>query len=464
MTNKKTVDMTTGSPFKHILGFMIPTLVGFLFQQFYSVADTVIIGRNLGEDSLAAVGATGCLNFMIIGFCIGVCTGFAIPIAQKFGAKDYSGMRRFVANSIWAASIIAVIMTTVVCILCMSILRGLNTPSNIINESYTYIWIIFLGIPVTIMYNLAAGIMRSLGDSKTPVYFLLLSSVINIGLDIIMIKPLGIAGPAWATVISQLISGLLCILYIRKKYEILKFEKGERKPMNKYIGRLIYMGIPMGLQYSITAIGSVILQSAVNVLGSTYVASSATAMKVSLFFVCPFDALGSTAATYGGQNMGARKYDRISAGLKWAVVIGFVYALIALAIIVLYGKNFVTLFIDNPSELLLENAEMYLKANATCYFFLALVNTVRFLIQGMGYSVLAILAGVFEMVARGFAGFYLVPKYGYIAACLASPLAWIMADVFLITAYKLIMRRLRGQEISRQEIKTRRPVKVGECS
>ena len=176
MTNKKTVDMTVGSPLKHILGFMIPTLVGYLFQQFYSVADTVIIGRNLGEDSLAAVGATGALNFMVIGFCMGICSGFAIPIAQKFGAKDYSSMRRFVANSAWTAAFIALILTTVVCIFCMPILRLLNTPENIINDSYTYIFIIFLGIPVTVMYNMASGIMRSLGDSRTPVYFLFISS------------------------------------------------------------------------------------------------------------------------------------------------------------------------------------------------------------------------------------------------------------------------------------------------
>ena len=450
MTNKKTVDMTIGSPLKHILGFMIPTLVGFLFQQFYNLADTVIIGRNLGEDSLAAVGATGCLNFMIIGFCMGICSGFAIPIAQRFGAKDYPSMRRFVANSIWAASLIALVITVVVCFLCMSILRGLNTPDNIIDDSYTYIWIIFLGIPATIMYNLASGIMRSLGDSRTPVYFLLLSSVINIILDIVMIGPLGIAGPAWATVISQLIAGLLCIMYIRRKYEILRFVKGEGRPSNKYIGRLLYMGVPMGLQYSITAVGSVVLQSAVNVLGSTYVASSATALKVSMFFMCPFDALGNTAATYGGQNMGARKYDRISSGLKWAVAIGFVYSLIAFVVLGIFGQDFIRMFIKNPSSLLLKNTAMFLKYNSMFYFALSLVNTVRFLIQGMGYSVLAVLAGVFEMLARGFAGFFLVPKFGYVAACLASPLAWVMADVFLIMAYKLIMRRLRGQEAERK--------------
>ena len=214
----------------------------------------------------------------------------------------------------------------------------------------------------------------------------------------------------------------------------------------KIIGKLVYIGIPMGLQYSITAIGSVVLQSSVNVLGSTYVASSATAMKVSMFFCCPFDALGSTAATYGGQNMGARKLDRIGEGLKWCVVIGLVYSVVAYIVLGIFGRNLIGLFLEEPSELLLQNTALYLKCNSMFYFFLALVNIVRFLIQGMGYSMIAILAGVFEMVARAFAGSVLVPQYGYIAACLASPLAWIMADIFLILTYKVIMSRLRSSE------------------
>ncbi len=446
MTEKRTVDMTIGSPAKHILGFMLPTLVGYLFQQLYSMADTVIIGRYLGEDSLAAVGSTGCMCFMIIGFCMGLCSGFSIPIAQKFGAKDFTSMRKFVANSIWSCIAFAIVIATIFYLMCMNILEALKTPSNIIGEAYTYLSILFIGIPVTMMYNMASSIMRSLGDSRTPVYFLLLSSVINIILDIIMVGPMGIAGPAWATVIAQLVSGLLCIVYMRRKYEILRLSKLDMKFEPAYVGKLVYVGIPMGLQYSITAIGSVLLQSAVNVLGSTYVAASATAIKVSLFFCCPFDALGSTAATYGGQNMGAGKLDRIGNGLKWCIMIGFVYSAVAYFVLGILSKNFVVLFLEEPSALLIENTVMYLKFNSMFYFLLALVNIVRFMIQGMGYSMIAIVAGVFEMVARGIAGQVLVPNFGYIAACLASPLAWFMADIFLIVVYKLIMRRLKGKQ------------------
>ncbi len=447
MTEKKTVDMTTGSPFRHIIGFMLPTLVGYLFQQLYSMVDTVIIGRYLGEDSLAAVGSTGAINFMIIGFCMGLCTGFAIPIAQKFGAKDFVSMRRFVANAIWTAGVLGIIIAAVVYMLSMNILRLLHTPSNIIADANIYISILFLGIPVTIMYNMASGIMRSLGDSRTPVYFLLISSVLNIVLDLLMVQSMGIAGPAWATVISQLVSGLLCIAYMRRRFEILRLKKEDLPLDLKYVGRLLYIGVPMGLQYSITAIGSVVLQSAVNILGSTYVASSAAAIKISIFFSCPFDALGSTAATYAGQNMGAGELDRINKGLKWCVIIGCVYAVGAFAVLSFFGSGIAKLFLEEPSRLLMNNTAMYLRYNSMFYILLALVNIIRFTIQGMGYSVLAILAGVFEMIARSIAGAFLVPAYGYIAACLASPLAWVLADVFLIVAYYMIMKKLRVREI-----------------
>ena len=266
-----------------------------------------------------------------------------------------------------------------------------------------------------------------------------------------MVEPMGIAGPAWATVISQGVSGVLCVLYMKRKYDILRLKKEDLMPDRRCIGRLLYIGIPMGLQYSITAIGSLVLQSAVNVLGSTYVASSATAIKISMFFTCPFDALGSTAATYAGQNIGAGKLDRISKGLRDAIIIGAVYSAVALIVMLLFGKNLAYIFLEEPSELLMRNTSMYLTCNAIFYMGLCLVNTIRFLIQGMGYSVLSIAAGVFEMIARGFAGLVLVPKYGYIAACLASPLAWVLADIFLILAYIVIMKRLKNESFSLQK-------------
>ncbi|MCR5419040.1 MAG: MATE family efflux transporter [Lachnospiraceae bacterium] len=439
----KTIDMTQGSPFRHILSFMLPTMVGYLFQQFYSMADTVIIGRYLGEDALAAVGATGSINFMIIGFCMGLCSGFAIPIAQAFGAGDHRNLRRYLANSIYTAAVFSLVIAVIVYYQCGNILLLMKTPENILPGAWTYLSILFLGIPVTVMYNLSSGIMRSLGDSRTPVYFLLLSSALNIVLDLLMVRPMGIAGPAVATVISQAVSGILCILYMRARFDILRMKREDLRPLAHHIGNLLYMGIPMGLQYSITAIGSVVLQSAVNVLGSTYVASSATALKVSLLFCCPFDALGSTAATYSGQNIGAGRLDRISQGVRWSIIIGCVYALLADVIMFTCGPQLVKLFLSEPSELLLKNATLYLRVNSAAYCLLVLVNVLRFFIQGMGFSVLAICAGIFEMIARAFAGFYLVPRFGYVAATMASPIAWVLADTFLILAYLHVMKKLR---------------------
>ena len=318
MQKNEVKDLTVGSPMKLILGFAIPMLFGFLFQQFYNMVDTIIVGKCLGVSALAAVGSTGSINFMIIGFCTGACSGFAIPVAQKFGAGDYEGMRKFVANAGWLSAVFAAVMTTIVGFLCMHILQWMNTPEDIIQGAYDYIFVIFLGIPVTYLYNILAGIIRSLGDSKTPVYFLLLSSLMNIALDFftILVLGMGVSGPAMATVISQGISAVLCLIYIIKHYPILHMHHGEWKPDSRMLRVLCGMGIPMGLQYSITAIGSVVLQTAVNSLGSMAVAAVSTGSKVSMFFCCPFDALGGTMATYAGQSVGAKKLDRVKEGLK----------------------------------------------------------------------------------------------------------------------------------------------------
>lgn len=444
MAKTATKDMTVGSPLKLILGFAIPTLLGMLFQQFYSMVDTMIVGKWLGVDSLAAVGSTGSINFMVVGFCIGVCSGFAIPVAQKFGAGDYKALRRFVTNSVWISAIFAVIMTVLVSIFCMDILRLMKTPENIIDEAYSYIFIIFIGIPVTYLYNLLSGIIRSLGDSKTPVYFLVISSILNIILDIMSIGVfhMGVAGPALATVISQAISGVLCLLYMKKHFEILHMEKDEWRWDWHYVKILCGMGIPMGLQYSITAIGSVVLQTAVNSLGSTAVASVTAGVKVSMFFCCPFDALGGTMATYAGQNVGAKRLDRINKGLWSATVIGSVYSIAACLILSFFGKTIALLFMDASEVEILNSVQLYLRFNTAFYIPLALVNIVRFAIQGMGFSTFAIFAGVCEMVARMIIAFIFVPIFGFVAVCAANPLAWIMADIFLIPAYLYCIKKL----------------------
>ena len=443
MAKNATREMTSGSPLKLILSFAVPLLLGMLFQQFYSMVDTIIVGKSLGVDQLAGVGSTGAINFMIIGFCNGVCSGFAIPIAQSFGAKDYKRLRKFVANAAWLSIAFAAVMTVVVCILCRQILSWMDTPENIFEYAYSYIFIIFLGIPATYLYNLLSGIIRSLGDSRTPVIFLVISAMLNIIFDLlaILVLHMGVAGAAWATVLSQLISGILCFLYMRKQYDILRFEKDEIKFEGRQAIILCNMGIPMGLQYSITAIGSVILQTAVNSLGSQAVAAVTAAGRISGFSCCPFDALGSTMATYAGQNVGAGKLDRVGKGLKSASFIGGIYAIIAFFVLSLFGRQIALLFVSADEIAILDHVKQFLVFNTAFYIPLCLVNTVRFCIQGMGYSRLAILAGVCEMAARTLVGFALVPLFGFPAACFASPVAWIFADAFLFPAYRHVYRK-----------------------
>lgn len=438
-------NMTEGKPVRHILRFFFPLLFGMLFQQFYSLVDTAIVGKFLGPYDLAAVGATGSVNFLILGFCMGVCNGFAIPVAQKFGAGDEKGLRRFVTNSIWLAAAFAVVMTVTVSILCGKILQWMDTPADIIDRSYAYIIVIFLGIPVTYLYNLLSAIMRSLGDSRTPLVFLILSSVLNIIFDIvaILVLHMGVGGAAGATVLSQGISGILCLFYMKKKFTILHLSKKEWRIHGSSMARLLGMGIPMGLQYSITAIGSVILQRSVNLLGSGAVAAIASGGRISMFLACPFDAMGSTMATYAGQNLGAKKLKRVDEGIFSCSALALVYSILAFVLVIFLGRYFAYLFVDASEVQIVDGVVRFLWWNTMFYFPLALVNIVRFTIQGLGFGKLAILAGVCEMIARSVVGFCFVPVFGFPAACLASPVAWILADLFLVPAYFAVMKHLR---------------------
>lgn len=437
-------DLTQGKPMKLILGFILPLLFGLLFQQFYNMVDTIIVGQFLGIDDLAGVGSTGSVNFLVMGFVIGVCAGFAIPVAQKFGSKDFDALKKFVGNTIWIAAVFAAVLTAATCLLCSQILKWMNTPDNVFTPARDYIFVIFLGIPVTFLYNILSGFIRSLGDSKTPVYFLIGSSLLNVALDVFMIVVLkmGVAGAAWATVISQLVSGILCLIFIAKRFELLHISRDDLKFRPYYIGRLCAVGLPMGLQYSITAIGTILLQAAVNGLGSVAIAAVTAGNKVGQFMCCPFDAMGSTMATFGGQNVGAGKLDRLKRGLFDCIMLGVGWSLIALVIAFFFGGNLSAMFINTNDPETAENAaeiirlsQQFLIYNALFYIPLALVNIVRFLIQGMGSSQIALYAGVFELVARGVVAICFVPTFGYDAVCFANPAAWVLADCFLIPAF-----------------------------
>lgn len=454
-------DMTEGSPTRRIVEFFFPLLFGLLFQQVYNMVDTIVVGKFLGVTALAGVGSTGSLSFLVLGFCIGVCNGFAIPVAQKFGERDYPGLKRFVVNAIMLAVAFSLVMTAVVCSLCSPLLGWMNTPADIVDDAFAYIFVIFLGIPVVFIYNVLFSIIRSLGDSRTPVIYLVICSLLNVALDLLFILAfgMGVEGAAWATVISQAVSSLLCVNYIRH-CDLLILTRRDWKVDKTCIKRLVGMGVPTGLQYSITAIGSIVLQASVNLLGSSYVASVAAGSKVSQLFCCPFDALGSTMATYGGQNVGAGKLERIGKGLKSCSAIGIVYSLAAFGALSMYGGNLSQMFMDARETQVIANAALFLTVNSAAYIPLAFVNIVRFLIQGLGFTRQAVFAGVLEMVARVIVGVVMVPAFGYIAVCAASPAAWVAADLFLFPAYGWAMRQLAA---AREKSQKNPPAMPGEA-
>ncbi|MBP3825229.1 MAG: MATE family efflux transporter, partial [Butyrivibrio sp.] len=415
MKKSNTKDLTVGNPMGLIFGFALSLFWGMLFQQLYNIIDTAIVSWFLGKEAYTGVGTTGAINFLIMGFCMGVCNGFAIPVAQRFGAKDLKSMRKFVSHAIILCVILASVMTFFVSIFCRQILVAMHTPADVLDYAYQYILVIFLGIPVTYMYNLLSGIIRALGDSKHPVQFLIIASIVNIGLDLLFIIPLnmGITGAALATVISQGLAGVMCLIFIIRKIEILQLSKEDWVLDSSHFLILLNMGLPMGLQYSITAIGSVILQTAINGLGVDAAAAVTTAGKVGMFFCIPFDALGSTMATYGGQNVGAKQLDHLQNGLVAAIKLGCAYSLIAFVVLYFFGRSFAMIFLEAGDVACLDNAHLYLIINSAFYIPLALVNIVRFLIQGMGFSLFAVLAGVMEMIGRTIVAVVLVPIFGF---------------------------------------------------
>lgn len=443
--------LISGSPMKLILRFAFPVLLGMLFQQFYNLVDTIIVGKLLGANALAAVGSTGAINFLVLGFCMGICSGFSIPVAQKIGAKDNSSMRRYVMNGVYLSAIFTLVITVVTAVFCEDFLRLTQTPEDIFVDAYRYIFIIFLGIPGSILYNYLSSIIRALGDSKTPVYFLALSAFLNIFLDIALILwfQAGVAGAAIATVASQVISGLACLIFMIKRFPILRATPQERQLSLVHCARLCMMGLPMGLQYSITAIGSTILQTAINTLGSTYVAAVAAGSKLFQLLCCPFDALGSTMSVYSGQNAGACAFSRLRRGLWDSSLIGLVYSIVAFAAMLLFAPQCTMLFLDPEEENLTQLVQLtsqYIRVLSAFFFPLALVNCLRFSIQGMGFSVPAMSAGLLELVGRAAVALAFVPVFGYSAACYASPIAWILADLFLIPGSILCVKTLEKRQ------------------
>ena len=438
-------DLTTGRPLSVICRFVLPLLLGNLFQQFYNMVDSAIVGQYLGADALAAVGSTGSISFLIIGFMNGISSGFSIIVARYYGAKDMDGVRRAIGTILWLATAISLVVTTASALLTGQILRWMMTPENIFKDSYAYIFVIFLGIPATMLYNTLAGILRALGDSRTPLYFLIVASLINIVLDFAFILgcDMGVGGAGLATVLSQLLSGLMCLFYMYKKRPDIHLSRIHLHFRPSLARQLLFVGLPMALQFSITAIGSITIQTATNTLGSSAVAAVTAANKSQAFLTTPLDSLGGAMATYCGQNLGAGRIDRVKKGYWSAVGLGLAFCLFATPFSIFLGRYVSLLFLDAGEVAILSNVSVFLFWNAVFYPSLMMVNVVRNSIQGLGYSVPAMAAGVFELVGRSAAALILVDRIGFVGVCLASPIAWILAIGFLIPTYHIVVNRLQ---------------------
>lgn len=437
-------EMTSGRPLPLIFNFTMPLLLGNLLQQTYSLVDAAIVGRFLGINALASVGASSSVIFLILGFCNGCSCGFGIPVAQKFGARDYSLMRRYVSVSIQISLVLSVAIAIITSLYCSDILRVMRTPETIFDGAYAYLLVTFIGVPCTFLYNLLSSVIRALGDSKTPFWFLLFSTVLNVVLDLFCILVLhwGVLGAAIATVVSQGISAALCYVYMYRHFEILKGTAAERKFQFKLARNLLNIGVPMGLQFSITAIGSIMLQSANNALGTACVAAFTSAMRIKMFFICPFESLGIAMATYCGQNYGAGKPGRIWQGIKASSLMMIIYAAITFVILILGSRLLALLFVDSSETEILMDTELFLHVSSYFFPVLGLLCILRYSIQGAGYTNLAMLSGVSEMIARTLVSIYAVPAWGYLAVCYGDPTAWIAAVLFLIPAFIYVYRKL----------------------
>lgn len=442
-----TTGMTEGRPLKLMLQFAVPLLIGNLLQQTYNVIDAAIVGRILGTEALAGVGASSSVQFLVLGFCIGSCAGFGVPVAKYFGAGKMEHMKDYVFNGAVLTAVLAALMTMLCTILCPWILHILSVPENIYENAYQYLIVIFWGLPFTLLYNYLSSILRSIGDSRTPFLFLAVSTVLNIFLDLFCIVVLkwGCAGAAIATVTSQAVSGILCLIFIAGKVGMLRLSRKNCRMQGSVSKELLAMGVPMGLQFSITAIGSMVMQSANNGLGSVYVSGFTAGMRIKQFTMCPFDAIGTAVSVFCGQNFGAGKPERIRKGIREGLAIAVGYGLAAGAVLILGGRTLSMIFVSSTAAEVLDASAKYLRCMGFFYWALGILNVCRMSTQGLGYSGRTVLSGVTEMLARSIVSLVFVKSFGYTAICFADQTAWLAACCYLIPICYVSVRKSEGK-------------------
>ena len=442
----KTKDLTQGNVAKLLLFFAFPTLLSNVFQQFYNLADTAIAGHILGDNALVAIGASSTVNSLVLSFAWGLNGGFGIIIAQCFGAKDFKKLKKSVAISLS----INVLFSLIVCIFSIfmsrPMLQALNTPAARLNEANSYISVILVFIIVPMLYNLEAVILRSLGDSKTPLYFLIFSSVLNIILDYVLIKftQMGVKGAAVATVLAQLLSVILCFVVILKNFKIIRLKKNDFHFSASLFKNMMSAGMAMAVMNSIFSIGSIIMQGSINALGEDVIAAHLGSRKVAEMFMQPLVTIGTACSTFVGQNYGALKIGRIKASIKYSTIYSLIWSVFTFFILWFFGGQIARLVTGSASHVVFDNTQMYLRINAPFYFVLGLLFTLRFSIQSVDRKMPPIISSSMELASKIAAAYLFIPLWGYLGACIAEPLSWTLGALYLLFVFKKEFKRLDG--------------------
>lgn len=442
----KTKDLTQGNVAKLLLFLAFPTLLSNVFQQFYNLADTAIAGHILGDNALVAIGASSTVNSLVLSFAWGLNGGFGIIIAQCFGAKDFKKLKKSVAISLS----INVLFSLIVCIFSIfmsrPMLQALNTPAARLNEANSYISVILVFIIVPMLYNLEAVILRSLGDSKTPLYFLIFSSVLNIILDYVLIKftQMGVKGAAVATVLAQLLSVILCFVVILKNFKIIRLKKNDFHFSASLFKNMMSAGMAMAVMNSIFSIGSIIMQGSINALGEDIIAAHLGSRKVAEMFMQPLVTIGTACSTFVGQNYGALKIGRIKASIKYSTIYSLIWSVFTFFILWFFGGQIARLVTGSASQVVFDNTQMYLRINAPFYFVLGLLFTLRFSIQSVDRKMPPIISSSMELASKIAAAYLFIPLWGYLGACIAEPLSWTLGAIYLLFVFKKEFKRLDG--------------------
>lgn len=441
-------DMTHGNPIKLILGFTVPLLIGNLFQQLYNMADAYIVSQTIGVTAFSAIGSTSSLQFLILGLAIGITAGLSVITAQRFGRKDEKALRKNLSTGLIISLTIGITLTFLTTTFTEEILTIMKTPDETYAYAYDYLNVMFRGIGAVILFNYLANLLRALGDSKTPLYFLIVTSILNIVLDYvyILVFDLGIRGAALATITAQIVSSILTLWFIWKKVPLLRIHKEDWKLDKAEFKEHLRIGLPYGFQYSIIAIGSVAITMTLNQLGAPAVAAFTAAQKIDSVAMLPLQSFGITMSTYAAQNYGARKLNRVWYGVDQALKMSIGYSIVIGLVLMIWGRSFATIFVgaDAPAEIL-QMIQYYFLTNSSLYAVLSVLFIYRHTLQGLGNSLAPTVAGIGELLARVLAAGFLSVHLGFLGTVIANPLAWFAAFVPLVWAYRATKRDLSGR-------------------